>query len=214
MKNTDYPQTWLSLSGMCDRLRLTPTQVRTLAKKGCLAVIGGKGNVDKRYLDPTPEYREQLRLGAMIHQRAYPVPAGITEKALLTNSECGEIIGMSTQMMNRYLTRNSIPSIKVTKALFLYPPTVVREAMLKRAKKSVSRQKSLFLISELVDYFKNRFTAELSLIPTDKEFADDERLQLRLSQIVTEAQKSDFAKKVKLAQAIVQILEHEKGPSK
>ena len=206
MGNTSE-QTWLSLSGLCDKLRLPPYTVRQLAKKGCLAVIGKQGTTQARYLDPTPEYVEQLRLGAILHQRHFPVPAGLSEKALLTNSECGAILGMSLKMMNRYLTRHHIPSIKVSKVLFLYSPAVVREALLKRTKGVLNRQKSPFLIAELVELFRARLSAEVSLIPSDKEFAADERLQQRLSMIVTESQKADFAQKVKLASEIVQILE-------
>ena len=83
--------------------------------------------------------------------------------------------------------------------------------MLKRSKRTLSKQKCSFLISELIELFRGRLADEVSLIPTDKEFAADERLQLRLSKIVTEAQKADFAQKVKLAQEVVQLLEQVKG---
>lgn len=208
--NHQHEQTWLSLSGICDRLRLPPYTVRQLAKKGCLAVIKGKGNVQARYLDPTPEYREQLRLGAIIHQRHFPVPAGLSEKALLTKGECAELLGMSLRTMEHYLQRHSIPSIRVHKKHFLYSPMVVRDAMLKRSKRTLSKQRCAFLLSELIDLFRSRLSDELSLIPTDKEFAEDERLQRRLGLIVTESQKADFAKKVRLAQQVVQMLESAK----
>jgi hypothetical protein len=198
-------QTWLSLSGICDKLRLSTGQVRTLVKKGCLATIGKQAAL--RFLDPTPEYVEQLRLGAIIHQKHFPVPAGLTEKALLTKGECAELLGLSARMMERYLYRHTVPSIRVDKKHFLYSPLVVREAMLKRSKKTLSKQKSAYLLADMISLFRSRLTAELSLIPTDKEFAADEALQQRLAMIVTESQKADFAHKVKLAQQIVQILE-------
>ena len=204
--------TWLSLSGICDKLRLSPAQIRQLVKKGCLAVLKGKSSVEARYLDPTPEYVEQLRLGAIIHQKHFPVPAGLTEKALLTKGECAELLGLSARMMERYLQRHTVPSIRVDKKHFLYSPLVVREAMLKRSKKTLSKQKSAYLLADMISLFRSRLTAELSLIPTDKEFAADEALQRRLSLIVTESQKADFARKVKLAQEIVQILESVKEP--
>jgi hypothetical protein len=203
-------QTWLSLSGICDKLRLSPVQIRTLEKKGCLAVIG-KTKADKRYLDPTPEYAEQLRLGAIIHQRHFPVPAGLTEKALLTKGECGELLGMTPKKMEKYLQRHTVPSIRVDKKHFLYSPLVVREAMLKRSKKTLSKQKAAFLLADMISLFRSRLSAELSIIPTDKEFAADEALQKRLSLIVTEAQKADFARKVELARKVVQILESVKA---
>ena len=199
--------TWLSLSGICDKLRLSPAQIRQLVKKGCLAVLKGKSSVEARYLDPTPEYVEQLRLGAIIHQKHFPVPAGLTEKALLTKGECAELLGLSARMMERYLQRHTVPSIRVDKKHFLYSPLVVREAMLKRSKKTLSKQKSAYLLADMISLFRSRLTAELSLIPTDKEFAADEALQKRLSLIVTESQKADFARKVELARKIVQILE-------
>jgi hypothetical protein len=115
-------------------------------------------------------------------------------------------------MMERYLYRHTVPSIRVDKKHFLYSPLVVREAMLKRSKKTLSKQKSAYLLADMISLFRSRLTAELSLIPTDKEVAADEALQRRLSLIVTESQKADFARKVKLAQEIVQILESVKEP--
>ena len=199
--------TWLSLTGICDRLRLSPHQIRTLAKKGCLASIGGKGNVEKRYLDPTPEYVEQLRIGAILHQRHFPVPAGLSEKALLTAAECAELLGFTMKGWGTHQSRNAIKGIKVDRSHVLYSPAVVREAMLKRSKKTLSRQKSSFLLSELIEIFRSRLDAELDLIPTDAEFREDDKLQQRLSMIVAESQKADFAQKVKLAHEIVQILD-------
>lgn len=210
--NQPSEQVWLSLSGICDKLRLTAGQVRTLVNKGCLATIGRKGTPAYRYLDPTPEYAEQLRIGAILHQKAFPVPADLSEKALLTSAECAEILGMSPKMMFRYLQRNAVPAVKVSKVLFLYSPAFVREAMLRRSKRTLSKQLAPFKIEELVTMFRDRLSAEVSLIPTDAEFAADEKLQLRLSMIVTESQKADFAHKVRLAQEIVQILEQAKGP--
>jgi hypothetical protein len=210
MKNTE-PQTWLSLSGICDRLRLSPTQVKTLARKGCLATIGKKGTPAYRFLDPTPEYSEQLRLGAILHQRFFPVPAGLTEKALLTLGECAELLGMTPVKMKRYMMRHAVPSVRVDRKHFLYSPLVVREAMLKRSNKALSKQLAPYLLSEMIEGFRTRLSEELSIIPTDKEFLADESLQKRLAMIVGESQKSDFARKVKLAQEVVQILEQAKG---
>ena len=207
--NQPCEQQWLSLSGMCDRLRLAPGQVRTLIRKGCLATIGKKGTPAFRLLDPSPEYAEQLRLGAILHQRHFPVPAGLSEKALLTSSECAELLGMKPKKMMLYLKRNfpMVASVKVDKSHFLYSPLIVREAMLKRSKKTLSKQKSPFLLEELITLFRTRLSDEVSLIPTDKEFLADEALQQRLAMIVTKSQKADFAQKVKLAKQIVQILE-------
>jgi hypothetical protein len=206
MHNQSYEQTWLSLSGICDRLRLSPVQIRQLVKKGCLAVLKGKSNVEARYLDPSPEYAEQIRLGAIIHQKVYPVSPGINEKALLTSAECAEILGMTQKKMSIYIKRHAIPAIRVSKVLFLYSPAFVREAMLRRSKRSLSKQLAPFKIEELITMFRDRLSAEVSLIPTDAEFAADEKLQLRLSKIVTESQKADFAQKVKLAQDVVNLL--------
>lgn len=196
---------------MCDKLRLSRRAVLALARKGCLAVIWGPySNVkitSARFLDPSSEYAEHLRLGEIIHNRLYPVPAGLSEKSLLTTGECAELLGITPLMMNRYMRRHAIPSIRVDKKHFLFSPLVVREAMLRRSKRTAYSQKSVFLIAELVELFRSRLSAEISIIPTDKEFAADEALQKRLSLIVTESQKADFARKVKLAQQVVQILE-------
>jgi hypothetical protein len=79
-------------------------------------------------------------------------------------------------------------------------------------KEPLSSKLAPFLIPELVELFRSRLSEEVSSIPTDKEFLADESLQKRLSKIVTQSQKSDFAQKVKLAQQIVQILGRGKGP--
>jgi hypothetical protein len=206
MQKPEQEQIWLSLSGLCDKLRLTPGQVRTLVKKGCLATIGKQASL--RFLDPTPEYREQLRMGAIIHQRHFPVSAGLSEKGLLTAGECAELLGMSKKRMNSYLHKNKIaPTVKFDKTHFLYSVSTVREIMLKRSQRKLSKQKASFFLPEIIELFRSRLSDELSLIPTDKEFLADERLQQRLSLIVTESQKADFARKVKLAREIVQILE-------
>ena len=84
--------------------------------------------------------------------------------------------------------------------------------MLKRSKRTLSKQLAPFKIDEIINLFRSRLSDELSIIPTDKEFAADEALQKRLSLIVTESQKADFARKVKLAQDVVQILGQAKGP--
>ena len=207
MTSSPYDQQWLSLSGMCDRLRLAPGQVRTLIRKGCLATIGKKGTPAFRLLDPTPEYREQLRLGAIIHQHAYPVPADLSEKALLTARECAELLGMKPKKMDFYLQKHRVPAIRVTKKLFLYSPAFVRQAMLGRYKGTLHRNLAPFLLNDMIELFRSRLSAEVSLIPTDKEFRADEALQQRLAMIVTESQKADFAQKVKLAKQVVQILE-------
>ena len=79
--------------------------------------------------------------------------------------------------------------------------------MLKRSKRKLHKQLAPYLLSDMIELFRARLSDELSTIPTDKEFLADESLQKRLSLIVTESQKADFARKVKLAQKIVQILE-------
>ena len=200
-------QTWLSLSGICDKLRLSTGQVRTLVKKGCLATIGKQAAL--RFLDPTPEYVEQLRLGAIIHQKHFPVPAGLTEKALLTKGECAELLGLSARMMERYLYRHTVPSIRVDKKHFLYSPLVVREAMLKRSGRKLSKQKSPFLLAEIIAFFAQRITKECEEVPTDLEFQEDELLQKKLSRMMAmpspqkEAGLKDFCDKVAIAKWFV-----------
>lgn len=210
MQNT-FEQSWLSIDAICTVLRLNRKTVLQLAKKGCLAVIWGPTGNKKisaaRFLDPTPEYREQLRLGAILHQHAYPVPSGLSEKSLLTLGECSELLGWKWKRTNKYFHLHALPSVRVNKTLYLYSPAIVRDIMLKRSKRRLSRQKAPFLLGEIVDFFKSRLTEDISSIPTDAEFLADERLQKRLSKIVTEPQKNDFASKVALAKRVVQILE-------
>lgn len=207
MTNLPSEQTWLSLSGICDSLRLSSPKIRLLARKGCLAYIGKIGTPDVRFLDPSPEYKQQLLLAAAIHMKVFPVSPDLNARALLTRSECAQILGWSQRYAENYFQQHRIPSVRVNKALHLYSALDLREILLKRSKKVLCKQKAPFLLEELIAYFRTQLEEDISSLPSDAEFLADEKIQRRLSKIVNSSQKQDFASKVALAKRVVQILE-------
>ena len=200
-------QRWLSLDMLATTLRLPKAIIRGLVKKGCLVRI--KTAAGDRYLDPTPEYAAQLKIASVIHQKLYTIPEGVTEKALLTTAEVGEILGMTPKNAQNWLTRHKPQSFKIRARLRLYTVAGIRECLWRREGRYLSKQKAPFLIPELVAFFRKHYAEETALIPTDKEFRQDEILQRKLERLAQmgESAQMDFAAKVELARKIVQILE-------
>lgn len=202
-------QRWLSLDAICTTLRLPRKIIRALVKKGCLVHI--KTQAGDRYLDPTPEYAEQLRLGAMAHQKYYPIPDDITERALLTPAEISQILGINKKQTRTWLKRHDVPRFQVSRNLALYTVGGVREALWNREDRVLHKNKAPFLIPELVAFFRRYYAAETALVPTDKQFREDDVLQRKLEILASlnDGAKRDFSAKVELARKIVQILEFE-----
>lgn len=203
-------QRWLTLDALCSTLRLQPAHVRTLVRKGFLVAIGGGKGVPARYLEPTDEYKEQLRIAAILHMRAQPIPMGISEKCLLTAGEIGELLGSkSAAKTNKWLNKHKVVGYKVTKALSLYTVKDVREALWRREGRILAKQRAPYLISEIVEYVRRIHAAETALVPTDKEFRQDDILLKKLEVLAAlgEDAQMDFAAKVELARKVVQLLE-------
>ena len=200
-------QRWLSLDMLATTLRLPKAIIRGLVKQGCLVRI--KTKAGDRYLDPTPEYAHQLKIASVIHQKLYTIPEGVTEKALLTAAEVGEILGMTPVAARKWLFKHKPPSFRMKAKLRLYTVTGIRECLWRREGRMLSKQRAPFLIPELVAFFRKHYAEETALIPTDKEFRQDEVLQRKLERLAQmgESAQIDFAAKVELARRIVQLLE-------
>jgi hypothetical protein len=199
---------------LCGVLRLNKIQVKTLVKKGFLVALGGGRGIPARYLEPTEEYKEQLRIAAILHMKAQPIPAGISEKCLLTAGEIGELLGSKDPFQtNKWLTKHEVPGYRVTKVLKLYTVTDVREALLRRAGRVTSRQRAPFLIPEIIDFLRAHNKEDLAIVPTDKQFTQDDILRKKLERLAAmgEDAKADFAAKVELARKVVQILDSGRG---
>ena len=158
-------QRWLTLDMLCTVLRLQAAHIKTLAKKGFLVSIGGKGAVPTRYLEPTEEYKEQLRIAALLHMRAYPISTGITEKCLFTAGEIGAIIGKDSYQTSQWLgKKKKIPSYRINKTLHLYTVKDVRDLLLRRAGRVNSRQRAPFLIPQIVEYLRSSHAEDLKVV--------------------------------------------------
>lgn len=205
-------QTWLTLDMISSILRLPKPYIKELTRQGFLVTVGN--HEFKRWLDPTPEYKEKLRLAAIIHSRAQFVPPDVSEIALLSLREVAEICGWTLKYAREYMKRYpKTPRFRVNSQLHLYSITTIREILWRRQDRRHSKQRSPFLITELVEYVKREHARESADIPTDTEHAEDEKIQRKLEAIVRrseqdqEAAKEDFASKVTLARKVVQILE-------
>lgn len=208
-------QTWLTIDALSYTLRLPTKYIRWLTEKKFLVAIGH--GPQKRWLDPTPEYKEQLRMAAVLHHRTLFIPADISELSLVTLRELAELCSWTLSYARIYMKQHpKIPRFRVNSQLHLYSITTVREILWRRQGRRYSKQRSPFLITELVDFVRREHERESADIPTDAEHAADEKIQRKLEAIVRrsdkdqEVAKNDFADKVALARKVVQLLESAK----
>lgn len=207
-------QRWLSLTGICTTLNISHGHAVWLAKRGFLATIwgdGGKTWKKARFLDPTPEYAEKLKLGEALYGRLFPVPVDLDLAGLITIREVAEIMGWSIRYARQYAFKGKIKPAVRAGITDLYSIAEVRRVFWKRNGRSraVSKQVAPFLVREIIDYFL-RTTAEAEReVPTDAQFAEDDLLQkklIRMSKMKSpdrEAAFADFYRKVELARLAV-----------
>jgi hypothetical protein len=208
-------QSWLTLDQISFKLRLGKSYIKELTRQKFLVTIG---NADKkRWLDPTPDYAQQLRLAAILHSRALFVPPDISEIALLTLREVAILCNWTLRYAQVYMHRNpQVPRFKVNSQLSLYSIRTVREILWRRQGHKAAHQRSPFLIMELVRFVQKEHEAATRDVPTDAEYAADDKIMRKLEAIVTRSEadqaaaKNDFARKAELARRIVQILDSAK----
>jgi hypothetical protein len=214
-KEQEPIQRWVTLDALCTILRLPKGCVVSLVERGCLVALWGKGSSkynNARFLEPTEEYKQQLRLGAMIHAKLHPTPRDISELALLTVREVATIMGWKMRYAQNYMNENKVPYIKSGHQHHLYTSQTVRELLWNRQGRKTAGRRSHFLITELIESFQKWYAEDLKDVPTDAQFLADDEIQRKLLRIVEMQQEgqfaaqADFAQKVKLAKQIVQIL--------
>ena len=205
---TELHQRWLSLSGISTVLNLTPTQVKRLYNQKLLVRIG-KRPQDYRYLDPTPEYAERLRLAAIMLSKT-DVHINLPLTFLLTTREIAEIMGWTQQYAQVYLREKSIPNFKGKNRVRLYSVSAVRDLIWKRnGRGKFSKQMAPALIPDLINFFHRFKTAEEVVVPTDAAFAEDEALQKKIVWMMKqpspqrETMLADFIEKMELAKRVV-----------
>ena len=200
-------QRWLSMTGICTVLSVSPNTITTLVRKKMLVKIGTPPNV--RYLDPTSEYAALLKLGESIYYKEHAIPRDFNTVAFLTLTEMAEVLGWRLSYARQYVHRRKLPCIKVG-SLHLYSIAQVRKIMWARqGRKLVSNQKSPFLLTEIVWYFSKHYKKELAELPTDAEFAEDALLQKKIQRMMRmpsparELALKDFMGKIELAKQVV-----------
>lgn len=223
-KEQEPIQRWVTLDALCTILRLPKGCVVSLVNSGCLVALWGKGSnkyLNARFLEPTEEYKQQLRLGAMIHAKLHPTPRDLSELALLSIREVAVIMGWTIKYAHKYMLENKVPHIKSGFQHYLYTSQTVRTLLWNRQGRKNAGRRSAFLITELIESFQKWYAEDLKDVPTDAQYLADDDVQRKLSRIVEMAEsdqvhaRTDFARKVDLARKVLQILESAKdsGPS-
>jgi hypothetical protein len=172
-------QRWLSIDGICDTLTMSRSLIKSLVKSGALVSIGSGPNT--RYLDPTEEYANKLRLGEALYERLYPIPKDLNLAALLTIREVAAITGWKW----RYacLVLEKVPHIKVGR-YNMYSVQTVRDLLWRRQGRKQAHQKSCFLVEDLIRFFFRYYESENAEVPSDAAFANDAVLKSKLARIL------------------------------
>jgi hypothetical protein len=204
-------QRWLSKIGICTVLGINESTLKTLVKQNYIVKIGTHPNI--RYLDPTPEYAEQLRLGQALHRQHVLLGRDLSTAALFTLREIAEILGLEIRSVQAWIWRESYRYLfKGTKVgkYHLYSAEDVRNLIWKRhGRKRYSKQKSPFLLPELIAFFHKIMDVEIEDMPTDAQFEEDEVLQRKIKMMLRqkspgrERALADFMAKVELAKQVV-----------
>ena len=209
-------QRWLSLSGISTVLNLTPIQIKLLHKQHYLVRIGKRPD-EYRYLDPTPEYAERLRLAAVMLSKNDRVNIDLPMSAILTVREVAEIMNWSLNHAKKYLLENRIPHFKAGVRINLYSVTEVRDMIFRRnGRGKFSKQLAPFLLTEILEYHKRFQAEEESIVPTDAAFERDAELSKKIKWMMRQPQRevllADFVEKLELAKQVVSLLQSQTVP--
>jgi hypothetical protein len=199
------PQRWLSIHGICTVLGLTPNQVQHLARKKYLVRIGDQAR-HYRYLDPTPEYAERLRLAAVMLSKNNEVNIDLPLTFLLTIREVAEIMGWGLSHARSYLAENKIPCYKSKNKACLFSVSTVRDLIFARQGRHLAKQKAPFLLPEIIAFQRKFQAAEESIVPTDAAFSEDAALQKKIVWMMKQPSRdvllADFISKMELAKQV------------
>ena len=207
----DLPQRWLSLSGISTVLNLTPVQIKTLYNQKLLVRIGKRPN-EYRYLDPTPEYAERLRLAAVMLSKNSIINIDLPMTFLLTIREVAEIMNWSLRHARPILEDSKAPCYKAKNRARLYSVSTVRDLLFQRQGRKLSKQRDPFLLQDLLDYFRRFQAEEESIVPTDAAFERDAELQRKIKWLMRqpspqrEIMLADFVEKMDLAKQVVSAM--------
>jgi hypothetical protein len=202
-------QRWLSKRGICDVLGISKWQLRSLVRQKYLVKIGKPPN--DRYLDPTPEYIEQFKVAKALHAKHYELKRDINFAALFTVQELAAILNISVFAARGRAKK--FPRIKGKGHSDLLTVNDVRNLVWRVSdRKQMSKQRSPFLLTELIAWFWKHYKAEFADVPTDAAFAEDALLQkkIRIMMNYPSPQKElalkSFLDTVEIAKQVVSIV--------
>ena len=193
MKNVE--QVWLSIDAISTQLGIPKNLIRNMARKKELVRIGN--GPSERYLDPTPEYKERLRLCESLYSKRVDVPTNLETCGLMTLREIAEVMGWEIKRTQKYIAKKKIPSIKAKRGVGLYSVSDVRDMIWKRQGRTMAKQRAPFLWSDIINYFARYMQGQESLMPTDQQFIEDDKLRSRVELMMRmeEPEKSKAVKK-------------------
>jgi hypothetical protein len=170
-------QRWLSKRGICDVIGISEANLKSLVRQKYLVKIGKPPNV--RYLDPTPEYAEKLKIGQALYVKSFLPTRDINLAALFTVQELATILNISVFAARGRAKK--LPRIKGKGYSDLLTVQDVRNLVWRVSdRKQMSKQRSPFLLTELIAWFWKHYKAEFADVPTDAAFAEDALLQKKI----------------------------------
>jgi hypothetical protein len=156
-----------------------------LAKQGHLVVLwGDKGKTipRARFLDPTPEYAQKLRLAEAMYGRLFPIPKDLNMVTILTTAEVASIMGWKYGYAQRFLSEKKIPYTKI--GLYnVYSVAAIRDLLWKRQGRKRAFKRAPVLLEHLIRFFAAQYARENEVVPTDEEFAADDLLVRKLERM-------------------------------
>lgn len=205
-------QRWLSLEGICTTLQISRDHAAWLAKQGYLVVIWGdksKKIKSARFLDPTPEYADKLKLAEAMYGRLFPLPKDLNLATILTVGEVAQIMGWTYQYAQKYLVEKKILCAKVG-MYNTYSVAAIRDLLWQRQGRKRAYKRAPILLEHLIQFFMAQYAKANEEVPTDDEFAADDLLQRKLERMAklppgerAEAMK-EFYQKVVLAKQVAE----------
>ena len=198
---------------MCDRLNVKESTVKSLVKKGYLVKIGE--TFGARYLDPTDDYAERLKISEM-KLGSIDIPPDMESKYLLTALEFSILSGRTPAGARNYLMKHKVPHIKCGK-FYLYRVSDIRHSFAKRRQRLLAERYSPFLVQEIIEYFLRVDEEMTAAEPTDEQYRRDEIFKKKIKTLMKksgeqkEAALNDFFSKVQIAKDFLSLMqEHQK----
>lgn len=137
---------------------------------------------------------------------------------MFTLSEVAQIMGWTFRGANKWAYEKNLPFIRVGRFRF-YSIETVRNLLWRRdGRRSVSAQKSPFLLSELIEFFWKHYEAESEGMPTNEDMKRDAALERKIARVMRmpadkrEAALRDLMQKAATAKSLIDAL-HGAGSS-